>query len=171
MSTKLKTLIAITVVIGTIFFAVTALANTIYFPVLYDQPTLTPTNTPTATATATATPSPTPTKTPEPSLDVEIIDIEYDPPDDPLNEYVEIENKESKNVDMTDWRIKAETGERYDFPEFTLRAGRKVKVWTGSGTNTSTDLYWGESSPVWKDNGSCAYLKDEDVVLIDTYCY
>jgi competence protein ComEC len=163
MPTKFKTLIAVTIVVCTIFFAATALANTIYFPIVGQEPTVTPTRTP------TVTPSPTPTETPEP--DVEIIDIEYDPPDDPLDEYVQIENNKNKDVDMTDWRIKAETGERYDFPEFTLRAGKKVKVWTGSGTDTSTDLYWGSPNPVWKDNGSCAYLKDEDVNLVDSYCY
>ena len=74
MSSKLKTMIAVTIVLSTIFFAATALANTIYFPVIGQAPT------PTITLT------PTPTKTPEPSKGVFIIDIEYDPPDDPLKE-------------------------------------------------------------------------------------
>lgn len=167
MSTKLKTLIALTLVLSTIFVAASALANTIYLPVVYNQPTATPTN------TLTPTPSPTPTKTPTPGPGVYIIDIEYNPDGDPLDEYVEIENTKNKSVDMTDWRISQDGDTRkFDFPDFTLGSDRKVKVWTKSGTDTSTNLYFDQTEPWWKDHGTnCAYLKDEDRVTVDSYCY
>jgi hypothetical protein len=129
--------------------------------------------TPTATNTQTPTPTLTPTRTPTPKPDVEIIDIVYDPPGDPLEgEYIEIKNDDSEDIDMEDWRITSEkVGRLYDFPDFTLEEERSVKVWTKRGTDSSRNLYMDKSDPVWNDNRDCAYLKDDNQVEIDKYCY
>jgi len=169
-----KFLLALGIALGTITIA-QALSNVYYMPVIYQAPTptitFTPTITPTPTNTPTPTITPTPTKTPTPAPGVDIVDILYDPDTDPLAEYVEIKNTKSSAVDMTDWFIKAETGQKYIFPSFKLKAGKRVKVWSGVGTDTSTNLYWGSSEPIWKDNHSCAYLKDDERKLHSTYCY
>ena len=40
-------------------------------------------------------------------------------------------------------------GDTYSFPSgFTLSAGSSVRVHTGDGTDTTTDLYWGRGSGV-----------------------
>ena len=59
----------------------------------------------------------------------------------------------------------------YTFPVFTLNAGASVQVWTGSGTNTSTDLYWGSGNAVWNNTGDTATLKDDTGTLVDEYTY
>ncbi|MCK4898346.1 MAG: lamin tail domain-containing protein [Anaerolineales bacterium] len=159
MSSRLKISIALVVAISTIS-AFTVWADTIYLPLIKYDPT------------STLVPSPTPTKTPTPTPGVEIIDIEYAPPEPQVdNEYIEIKNEGNDDVDMENWRIKTESGERYDFPKFTLREGRTVKVWSGLGVDGSSNLYWKSQVEIWKDNSDCAYLKDSDKVLIDKYCY
>jgi hypothetical protein len=169
MSQQTKIIIAILIAFASVT-VMSVLADTVYLPAVYRQPTLTPTITP----TPTKTPTPTPTKTPLP--EVEIVNIVYDPPID-LDEYVEIKNFEDKlTVKMGTWIIKADTGELYEFPDnFDLGAGKSVKVWTKDGTNSATNLYWGNPTEIWIKGGNCAYLKivkdDGSKIEIDTYCY
>lgn len=142
--------------------------TTIFFPVVIKDPTLTPTATATSTSTPTLTPSPTPTEKP---ASVEIIKIEYDPNYDEMEEYVQIRNNTNGAVDMTDWVLRDENRNIFFFPSFSLGEDKTVKVWTKSGDDTSTDLYWDSDEPIWNDGGDCAYLRDERNVLVDQYCY
>ncbi len=176
MKPRIKWLVAFLLAL-TLLSAVTALADTIYFPQVEKHPTYTPTPRPTVTRTPTRTPTPKVTATPKPG--VYIVDIYYDPPIifplDELNEYIEIENTSSSNVNLGGWFIRVESiagpEGRYEFPStFVLREDRTVKVWTGLGEDTSTDLYWGQLIPRWKDNRDCGYLRDEEDVK-DVYCY
>ncbi len=157
MSKILKIAIALVVAIFSIS-AISAWAETIYLPLIKNDPT------------PTLTPSPTATKSPTPKPGVEIIDIEY-ASQDPQDEYIEIENKGNDDVDMEDWRITSEKmGKLYTFPSFTLREDRTVKVWSGKGDDGSSNLYMGYSEDIWSGNADCAYLKDANKV-VDKYCY
>lgn len=173
MSLKTKLFIALMLALS-MLSAAAALANTIYLPQIVKSPTVTPTPTFTATATATKTPSitATPTRTPTPKPGVYIVDIVYAPAN-PLDEYVEITNTSNNSISLEGWYIKVESNSslRYNFPKFNLGGGKTVRVWTKNGANTSSDLYWGLTTPVWKDNGDCAYLRDNTAVLRDKYCY
>lgn len=153
MSNKTKLIIAILFAIGSLT-VVTALANTIVFPVVYNN-------------YPTATPVPTPTPIPQP----DILIIDFNASASATNDYVELFNSSSNTVDLTGWWVKADSGERYDFPSgFTLGGGELVRVRSGSGSNTSSDLYWGLSYPLWVDLGNCAYVKNADGVTVDSAC-
>jgi len=43
----------------------------------------------------------------------------------------------------------------------------RVKVHTGIGNDTSSDLYWNKNAPIWNNDGDVATLKDasEDVIF------
>ena len=86
-------------------------------------------------------------------------------------EYVVIWNKGTTDVSLTSWRLRDKAYHQYTFPSFTLRAGQKVTVHTGSGTNTGSKLYWGSSSPISNNDGDTAYLYDQNMELIDTYSW
>jgi len=104
--------------------------------------------------------------------DVRITYIEYDPPgDDVEGEYVLIENQGSTAQVMTGWTLSDQAGHTYTFSAFTLQAGATVRVWTKSGVDTSTDLYWGMGTAVWNNSGDCAYLRDTGSHLVSQYCY
>jgi hypothetical protein len=83
-------------------------------------------------------------------------------------EWVKITNHASRAKVMTGWKLRDRTGYRYVFPTFTLGAGRSVRVHTGSGTNTSTDLYWRLGTYVWNNTGDKATLKNRSGVVVDT---
>jgi len=179
MSNKLKWLLGLLLAFSIVAVAQAALQEIYYLPIVYRQNTPTPSPTTTVTPTVTRTPTPTevPTRTPTPIPlpDIRINDYEPNPPD-PLEEWVEFKNNDNETIDMTDWRMRDEAGNKYYFPNnFKLSAGAKVKVWTGSGTNDSSNLYWGLSEPVWNDFGDCIYLhlldEHNDYVLVDSECY
>jgi hypothetical protein len=101
---------------------------------------------------------------------IQIVYIECDPPgDDVQGEFVVIKNSSSCALDMNDWTLSDEAGHRFTFSAFSLGPGAIVRVWTGTGTNTPTDTYWGRKQAVWNNKGDCAYLRDGTRMLIDRY--
>jgi hypothetical protein len=74
-------------------------------------------------------------------------------------------------VDMTGFALSDDSDHIYNFADFTLSIGSAVKVFTGSGPDTPSFLYWGSKTPIWNNDGDTAYLKDADGLLIDEYSY
>ncbi|HJW90989.1 MAG TPA: lamin tail domain-containing protein, partial [Anaerolineales bacterium] len=134
---------------------------------------LTPTPTPTGTLnTPTPTRTSTPTITPTPMEEASIVHIEYAPDNNPLDEYVQIKNNRCANLGMSGWTLNDENKNVYTFPTFTLTCYSSVKVWTKSGVNSTTNLYWNRTEPVWNDHSDCAYLRDPDQdTPVDALCY
>ena len=132
---------------------------------------------PAPTPAPSPTPSPSPSPTPPPSGgSLEISHIEYDPPGDDqganlANEYVEIHNGGSASVSFSGYTLKDAAVASYSFPSsFSLAAGASVKVHTGSGTNSATDLYWGRGSAVWNnDHDTATLLASGSVVAEKSY--
>ena len=104
--------------------------------------------------------------------EVQITHLEYDPEgDDVLGEYVRLENGGGTAQTLTNWTLSDASGHTYTFPTFSLTNGAAVQVWTKSGQDTSSDLYWGSGSAIWNNTGDTAYLRDSQGDLIDTYAY
>ncbi len=74
----------------------------------------------------------------------------------------------SGQVNMADWTMTDGEGNKFTFPNLTLLSNGEVTVHTGKGTNTPTDLYWGQSDSRWT-KGKVAYLRDPSGKLIATY--
>lgn len=103
---------------------------------------------------------------------LEIITVVYDPPGNPLDEYVVIENNGDTACDMTGYTLEDDSGYwiPYNFPDgFVLAAGTQLRVYTGSGIDTDTELYWGRGSPIWNNDHDTAYLKDSGGNLVDEW--
>lgn len=109
---------------------------------------------------------------------IEITNIRFDAPgddNDNLNgEWVDIKNHDTSATTMTAWVLKDESAvHRYTFPSgYTLRAGSTVRVFTGCGTNTSSNLYWCNGrGAVWNNSGDTGFLLDPNGNLVDQYRY
>jgi LysM repeat protein len=63
-------------------------------------------------------------------------------------------------VDLLGWSLRDETGRLYVFPSLVLFQDGAVSVHTRPGTDSVTDLYWGQTSPVWS-SGKSVLLSDE----------
>ena len=92
---------------------------------------------------------------------------------DNLNdEYVVFENTGNETLDLSGWTIEDEAGQRYTVPEgFELAPGQTVTLHTGSGTSTTTELYWGSGSPIWNNDGDTVIVStpNGERVLEETY--
>jgi len=85
------------------------------------------------------------------------------------DDWVKVTNKDSSPVSLGGWKIKDEESKHtYIFPSYTLDSGATVTVYTGKGTNSATDLYWGSGSPIWNNDGDTAYLYDNNGKLVST---
>lgn len=192
-----KWFLAILLGTGLVFIARASIQSTTYLPLILIQgftetstPSLTPTPsrtpTPTGTITITATPTrthtitgtlptatqthtPTPTATLIPG--VFIVDIEYAPQTQPLDEYVIIRSQYELFIPMNGWTLRDENQNIFTFPTYTLTNLASVKVWTKGGVIDPDNLFWGRTEPVWNDHGDCAYLRDDEGNLIDSICY
>ena len=82
-------------------------------------------------------------------------------------EWIRISNHGSRAVELTGWTVRDKAGHVFRFPQFTLKAGRSVRVHTGPGRNTATDLHWGSHAYIWNNTGDRAALKNRALRTVD----
>ena len=88
------------------------------------------------------------------------------------DEYVIFKNTGSISVNMTGWTVQDKANHLYRFPVFNLSANSIVTLYTGSGTDTNTNLYWGRTGQaIWTNKGDTLYLRDSDGILVTDYTY
>lgn len=91
---------------------------------------------------------------------------------DNLNdEYVKFKSSCDFGISMKQWKVKDEATHIYEFPEFVLAAHQMVTLYTGSGTDSSDNLYWGETWSIWNNDGDTLYLWDNEGKLVLEYEY
>jgi hypothetical protein len=73
-------------------------------------------------------------------------------------EFVTLKNTGTTSRNLTGWTVEDLAGHVYTFGRFTLKAGAKVVIHTGSGTNNSGNRYWGHGYYVWNNTGDKAKL-------------
>lgn len=84
------------------------------------------------------------------------------------SEWVELTNHGKRARVLTGWTIRDRTNHVYRFPTFKLRPGKSVRVHTGRGSNSRTDLYWRQTWYVWDNAGDKAILRNRHGVTLDT---
>ncbi len=110
---------------------------------------------------------------------VKIYRIYYDSPgsdsgsNSSLNgEWIQLKNNCAGNKSISGWRIRDSANHWYTFGSLTLGVGAKVKVHTGSGSNTGTDRYWNAGGYVWNNTGGDkAFLYNSSGSLMKTCAF
>lgn len=118
--------------------------------------------------------TPTTSTSDEESLQVAEIHEDADGNDhENLNgEYIVFENTGESSLDLSGWSVSDEADHIYYFPDgFTLEPGQQVTLYTGSGADTDTELYWGSGRAVWNNGGDTIIVKNDasEVVLERSY--
>jgi uncharacterized protein (DUF302 family) len=79
------------------------------------------------------------------------------------DEYITYENTGNAPLDLSGWTVTDDSGTTYTFPDgFMLEPGAQVTLYTGSGTNTDTELYWGQASEVWNNGADTMTVENAD---------
>jgi hypothetical protein len=158
-SKQTKIIIALLVAIGISSIAYAQFSSEIFIPLLLNEAEFT-------------LPTATPTPTPIPDIRINLIETGGDGPDYYWGEYARVKNRTTRTVELTGWTIWSKRNDKtFTFPEFNLKSNQTVQVWTRPGTDTDTYLFWGLANEVWKDDGDCAKLSDENEELVDWEYY
>jgi micrococcal nuclease len=83
---------------------------------------------------------------------------------DNLNdEYVVLKNSGNDGLDLSGWTVSDEGGHTYRVPSgVRLASGEMVTLYTGSGSNSASELYWGSGSAVWNNGGDAILVSNAD---------
>jgi len=88
------------------------------------------------------------------------------------DEYVVLENRGDRTVDLSGWTLRDDANHVYEFPDgFELEPGATVTIYTGSGTDTDDALYWGENGPVWNNDGDVVSVETANGTTVVEYGY
>jgi micrococcal nuclease len=98
-------------------------------------------------------------------------DAEGDDSENLNDEYIIFENVGDSTLNMTYWTVQDEANNFYVFSTFFLGNNYSVTLYTGSGTDTSTKVYWESSKPIWNNDGDSLYLRDAEGLLVTYYSY
>ncbi|MFJ8074511.1 lamin tail domain-containing protein [Streptomyces sp. NPDC096176] len=83
-------------------------------------------------------------------------------------EWVEITNNSRRSVNLDGWTLRDRDGNRYRFDDFRLAGRATVRVHTGQGRDTRTDLYQDRRDYVWDSHSDKATLRDHRGNTVDT---
>jgi hypothetical protein len=86
-------------------------------------------------------------------------------------EWVKLRNVTHSRKTLTHWTLRDSAHHVYRLPSFTLGAGATVRIHTGSGRRTSSNLYWGQHWYVWNNTGDKAILRNASGKTVDTCSY
>jgi PKD repeat protein len=86
------------------------------------------------------------------------------------DEYFTLQNTGAEAIDLSGWRVENKRGVAFRFPNgVTLAPGALITIYSGSGTNTTTRLYWHSSEPMWDNTSDLAFLLDASGEIIIHY--
>lgn len=78
-------------------------------------------------------------------------------------EYIELTNEGSSSIEMTGWTLADDADHTFYFPSgFTLESGESVTIYSGSGSNSDTELYWGSGRAIWNNSGDTIIVTNAD---------
>jgi Lamin Tail Domain len=81
-------------------------------------------------------------------------------------EWVRITNFGGSRRHLTGWTLRDTSRHVYRFGRFTLAPHSSVKVHTGTGRDTATNLYWDRHWYVWNNDGDTATLRNRAGVVV-----
>ncbi|MFB7454677.1 lamin tail domain-containing protein [Streptomyces sp. NPDC056194] len=83
-------------------------------------------------------------------------------------EWIEITNDSRRAVDLDGWTLEDEDGHTYRFEDFRLAGRSTVRIHTGEGRDSRTDLYQDRRNYVWDNRSDTATLRDDRGRVVDT---
>jgi|GEM_PF-1678408 len=91
------------------------------------------------------------------------------------DEYVRFKNRCEFACDLTGWSVTNEDGWEYVFPDFVVLAKGTFVLYSGSGKDSATKLYWDSKMlpfpEVWENKADMLFLRDTRGVMVYSKFY
>lgn len=87
------------------------------------------------------------------------------------DEYVVFKNNCDFSINLTNWKIKDKTNNTFIFSKFVLNPKSSFVLYSGSGENSETELYWNSKKAIWDNKKDTLFLFDDEDTLILKYSY
>ncbi|MFD3554453.1 lamin tail domain-containing protein [Streptomyces goshikiensis] len=84
------------------------------------------------------------------------------------NEWVEITNTTRDGINLRGWTLRDDDGNRYRFDNVRIAARATIRIHTGNGRDTRTDLFQDRRDYVWGNRADTATLRDDRGRTVDT---
>ncbi|MFJ9708843.1 lamin tail domain-containing protein [Streptomyces sp. NPDC101234] len=83
-------------------------------------------------------------------------------------EWVDVSNTSRRDVNLSGWTLSDAEGHSYTFRYYRLEGRTTVRVHTGEGRDTMTDLYQDRSRSVWNRDADTATLRNDRGRYVDS---
>lgn len=88
------------------------------------------------------------------------------------DEYIVFENTGGSVLDLSGWTVADDADHIYTFPTgFELEPGASVTLYSGSGSDSSSSVYWGSGSAIWNNGGDTIRVWDASGSLVIEHEY
>jgi hypothetical protein len=77
-------------------------------------------------------------------------------------EYVRFVNDGDAPLDLDGYEVYDAVDNDYTFGAVTVDPGATITLYTGSGTDTDSEVYWGRGGGVWNNGGDTVFVDDPD---------
>lgn len=86
------------------------------------------------------------------------------------DEFFVIKNSCRMEISASKWTVR-NTFNSFDIPDFSLDPVSKIKIISGTGKNSNSEVFIGSARPIWNNKGDVLYLRDEggSVILEKSY--
>ena len=82
-------------------------------------------------------------------------------------ELVELRNDGRAAVGLEGWTLcDMNQNHCYAFGAVKLGRGASVTIWSGAGTDTATELFWGSTQAIWNNEGDAATVRNAEGELL-----
>ncbi|MGY4980761.1 lamin tail domain-containing protein [Streptomyces sp. 900105755] len=83
-------------------------------------------------------------------------------------EWVDVTNTSRRDADLSGWSLSDAAGNTYTFRHYRLAGGATVRVHTGEGRDSRTDLYQDRRFSVWNRDADTATLRNDRGRYVDS---
>ncbi len=81
---------------------------------------------------------------------------------------MEIRNTTRNAINRRGWTLRDRDGDRYRFDNVRIGGRDTIRIYTGNGRDTRTDLFQDRRDYVWDNHGDTATLRDDRGRTVDT---
>lgn len=79
----------------------------------------------------------------------------------PCVEYFRLANISNKTINLEGYQVQLPDGKTITLPSFELEPGRSVRISSGEGTNSKSNLYLGSDKPLYNNASSSVWVSDK----------